>query len=108
MIRDMQAMRGQTTSLAGSAPPRVLAREGQKPPPVASLPAKAAPKRGRDGGRAKVFYFRVTEKERTAIEEAASKAGLAPGSYARGKVLGGKPPRAVRALPIERQRLAIL
>jgi Bacterial mobilisation protein (MobC) len=102
-------MRGQTTPLRGSAPPsRGLAREGQAPPPVASLPAKAAPKRGRDGGRAKVFYFRVTEKERAAIEEAASKAGLAPGSYARGKVLGGKPPRAVRALPIERQALAML
>jgi hypothetical protein len=109
MIRDMQAMRGQTTSLSGSAPPRVLAREGQEPPPVASLPAKATPpKRGRDGGRAKVFYFRVTEKEHAAIGEAASKAGLAPGSYARGKVLGGSPPRAVRALPVERQALALL
>lgn len=102
-------MRGQTTSLAGSAPPRVLARAGQEPPPVASLPVKApAPKRGRDGGRAKVFYFRVTEKEHAAIGEAASKAGLAPGSYARGKVLGGNPPRAVRALPVERQALTLL
>lgn len=104
----MQAMRGQTTSLKGSAPPRVLAREGQEPHPVASLPVKATPKRGRDGGRAKLFFFRVTEKERAAIGEAASKAGLAPGSYARGKLLGGTPPRAVRALPIERQALALL
>jgi hypothetical protein len=102
-------MRGQTTSLTGSSPPRVLAREGAlAPAPVASLPVKATPKRGRDGGRAKVFYFRVTEKEHAAIGEAASKAGLAPGSYARGKVLGGNPPRAVRALPVERQALALL
>ncbi len=101
-------MRGQTTSLAGSAPPpRVLAREVD--PPVASLPMKRAkPARGKKGGRAKVFYFRVTEKEHAAIEEDASKAGLAPGSYARVKVLGGSPPRAVRALPIERQALALL
>jgi Bacterial mobilisation protein (MobC) len=102
-------MRGQTTSPGGSAPPsRGLARVGQEAPPVASLPKKATPKRGRDGGRAKLFYFRVTEKERAAIGEAASKAGLAPGSYARGKLLGGNPPRAVRALPIERQALALL
>lgn len=73
---------------------------------------KATPKRGRDGGRAKLFYFRVTEKERAAIGEAASKAGLAPGSYARAelvtKLLGKSPPRAVRALPVERQALALL
>jgi hypothetical protein len=104
----MQAMCGQTTSLAGSAPPRVLAREEQSPP-VASLPVKrAAPQRGKKGGRAKVFYFRLTEKEHAALAEAASRAGLAPGSYARAKVLGGTPPRAVRALPVERQALATL
>jgi hypothetical protein len=102
-------MRGATTSLPGSGPPRVLAREGQEPPPVASLPEKrAAPVRGKRGGRADSFHFRVTGKERAEIEEAANKAGLAPGSYARGKLLGGNPPRAVRALPIERQALALL
>ena len=112
MIRGMQAMRGQTTSPSGSASPRVLAREGQEPPPVASLPVPAqraaAPKRGKNGGRAKLFYFRVTENEDAAIKEAASKAGLAPGSYARGQLLGGTPPRAVRVPPVERQGLAIL
>jgi hypothetical protein len=55
-----------------------------------------------------VFYFRVTENEHAAIEEAASRAGLAPGSYARDKLLGGNPPRAVRALPVERQAMAAL
>ena len=102
---DMQAMRGQTTSLPGSAPPRGLTRGAE--PPVVS-PKKAAPMRGKNGGRAKVFYFRVSESEHTAIAEAASRAGLAPGSYARAKVLGGTPPRAVRVPPVERQTLALL
>lgn len=102
-------MRGATTSLPGSGAPRGLAREEPAAPPVASLPAKrAAPVRGKRGGRASSFHFRVTPKERAEIAEAASKAGLAPGSYARGKILGGSPPRAVRALPVERQALALL
>lgn len=108
-------MRGATTSLAGSGSPepRGLAREGASAPaPVASLPRKAAPKRGKKGGRAGSFHFRVTAAERAAITEAASRAGLAPGSYVRAalltKSLGGAPPRAVRALPVERQSLATL
>ena len=104
-ICDMQAMRGQTTSLPGSAPPRGLTRGAE--PPVVS-PRKAAPMRGKNGGRAKVFYFRVSDSEHAALTEAASRAGLAPGSYARAKVLGGTPPRAVRVPPIERQTLALL
>jgi hypothetical protein len=64
--------------------------------------------RGKNGGRAKVFYFRVSDSEHAALTEAASRAGLAPGSYARAKVLGGTPPRAVRVPPIERQTLALL
>jgi hypothetical protein len=106
--REMQAMCGQTTSLPGSAPPHGLAREGE-PPPIASLPSKRpAPARGKNGGRAKVFYFRVSESEHAALTDAASRAGLAPGSYARAKLFGGSPPRAVRVLPVEREALAVL
>jgi len=99
-------MCGQTTSLSGSAPPHGLARGVE--PPIASPLKRRAPARGRDGGRSKVFYFRVSENEHAELIEAAGRAGLAPGSYARAKVFGGSPPRAVRVLPIEREALAVL
>jgi hypothetical protein len=50
----------------------------------------------------------VDDKERAALEEAANRAGLAPGSYVRSKVFGGNPPRAARVPPVERQGLALL
>ena len=46
--------------------------------------------------------------ERAAIEHAAERAGLMPGSYARQALLGAPTPRQVRRPPVERRELARL
>lgn len=51
---------------------------------------------------------RLTPDERASIDTAAERAGLTPGSYARGIVLGAPAPRQVRRPPIERRELARL
>jgi len=51
---------------------------------------------------------RLSEDERAAIDEAAERAGLMPGSYARQVLLGAPAPRQVRRPPVERRELARL
>ena len=51
---------------------------------------------------------RLSEDERAAIDAAAERAGLMPGSYARQALLGGPAPRQVRRPPVERKELARL
>ncbi len=51
---------------------------------------------------------RLTPDERAAVDEAAERAGLTVGSYARNTLLGAPTPRQVRRPPIERQELARL
>lgn len=52
--------------------------------------------------------IRLTPDERAAIDQAADRAGLTAGSYARQVILGAPVPRQVRRPPIERQELARL
>ena len=52
--------------------------------------------------------IRLTPGERAYIDEAADRAGLMTGSYARGMVLGGPAPRQARRPPVERRELARL
>lgn len=52
--------------------------------------------------------IRLSPQERAAIDEAAGRAGLTAGSYARQVVLGAPPPRQVRRPPVERRELARL
>lgn len=52
--------------------------------------------------------IRLTPDERRAIDDAAERAGLTAGSYARGVVLGAPAPRQVRRPPVERAELARL
>jgi hypothetical protein len=52
--------------------------------------------------------IRLTPDERAVIDEAAERAGLTSGSYARQTLLGAKVPRQVRRPPIERRELARL
>jgi hypothetical protein len=52
--------------------------------------------------------IRLTPEERAAIDSAAERAGLTPGSYARSTVLGAPTPRQVRRPPVERKELARL
>ncbi|MGO8868135.1 MAG: plasmid mobilization protein [Alphaproteobacteria bacterium] len=58
--------------------------------------------------RTKHLTIRLTPEERAAIDQAADRAGLTPGSYARQAVLGAPAPRQVRKPPVERQELARL
>lgn len=51
---------------------------------------------------------RLSPSEREAIDEAAERAGLTSGSYARQVLLGAPAPRQVRRPPIERRELARL
>jgi len=51
---------------------------------------------------------RLSPEERAAIDEAADRAGLTPGSYARQVILGAPAPRQVRRPPVERRELARL
>jgi hypothetical protein len=58
--------------------------------------------------RAKVLTVRMTDAERSCVEDAAVRAGLASGSYARQVLLGAPPPRQVRRPPVEHKELARL
>ncbi|MBI3677357.1 MAG: plasmid mobilization relaxosome protein MobC [Proteobacteria bacterium] len=51
---------------------------------------------------------RLSPDERAAIDEAAERAGLMPGSYARNTLLGAPAPRQVRRPAVERRELARL
>jgi len=71
----------------------------------------AAPWRGRRrviDAKKSFISVRCTAKERAAIDEAATKAGLSIGAYLRALALGSPGPRAVRRPPIERKELARL
>lgn len=61
-------------------------------------------KRIRDGQ----LTIRLSETERAAIDAAAERAGVTPGSYARQVLLGGPQPRQVRRPPAGRAELARL
>lgn len=50
--------------------------------------------------------IRLTPEERTVINQAAERAGLTTGSYARQTILGAPTPRQVRRPPVEREALA--
>jgi hypothetical protein len=52
--------------------------------------------------------IRLTPEERAAIDDAADRAGLTPGSYARQVLLGAPAPRQVRRPPVEKRELARL
>lgn len=52
--------------------------------------------------------IRLSPDERAAIDQAAERAGLTPGSYARQVLLGAPAPRQVRRPPVERRELARL
>jgi uncharacterized protein (DUF1778 family) len=52
--------------------------------------------------------IRLAPEERAAIDDAAARAGLTSGSYARQVVLGAPPPRQVRRPPVEKKELASL
>ena len=58
--------------------------------------------------RTKHLTVRLTPEERAAIDQAADRAGLTPGSYARQVMLGAPAPRQVRRPPVERRELARL
>lgn len=51
---------------------------------------------------------RLSEDERAAIDAAAERAGLTPGSYARQAMLGAPAPRQVRRPPVEKRELVRL
>jgi hypothetical protein len=51
---------------------------------------------------------RLSADERTAVDTAAERAGLTPGSYARQTLLGAPAPRQVRRPPVERRELVRL
>jgi hypothetical protein len=52
--------------------------------------------------------IRLSPEERATIDEAAERAGLMAGSFARQALLGGPLPRQVRRPPVERKELARL
>ena len=56
--------------------------------------------------RTSAILVRLTPAERLAVEDAANRAGLTLASFARGQMLDGPQPRAVRRIPVERQDLA--
>jgi hypothetical protein len=58
--------------------------------------------------RGKHLTIRLTAEERAAIDDAADRAGLTSGSYARQAVMGAPVPRQVRRPPVERRELARL
>ena len=58
--------------------------------------------------RSKHLTIRFSPDERASIDDAADRAGLTPGSYARQVLLGAPAPRQVRRPPIERRELARL
>ena len=58
--------------------------------------------------RDRTLQVRLSPEEHAAIDEAAEKAGLAIGSYARQALLGAPAPRQVRRPIVERRELARL
>jgi len=58
--------------------------------------------------RDRILTVRLSADERTAIDEAADRAGLVVGSYARQTLLGAPSPRQVRRPPVEKRELARL
>ena len=58
--------------------------------------------------RDRVLTIRLSVEERNAIDEAAERAGLVTGSYARQALLGAPAPRQVRRPVVERRELARL
>jgi hypothetical protein len=58
--------------------------------------------------RDRILTVRLSAEERAAIDEAADRAGLVVGSYARQAMLGAPAPRQVRRPPVERRELARL
>ena len=58
--------------------------------------------------RTRTVAVRLTPEERRMVDEAAERAGLAIGSYARGVLLRAPSPRQVRRPPIERRELVRL
>jgi hypothetical protein len=58
--------------------------------------------------RDRVLTIRLTAQERQAVDEAAERAGLVTGSYARQVLLGAPTPRQVRRPPVERRELVRL
>lgn len=74
----------------------------------ASKAPETPPKRSGSEKRQRTasILIRLTDEERAAVEDAASRAGLTLASYARGQMLGGPQPRAGRRPPIETRQLA--
>jgi hypothetical protein len=58
--------------------------------------------------RDRSITVRLSDDERAAVDAAADRAGLTPGSYARQAMLGAPAPRQVRRPPVERRELARL
>jgi hypothetical protein len=58
--------------------------------------------------RDRILTVRLSAEERAAIDDAADRAGLVVGSYARQAMLGAPAPRQVRRPPVERRELARL
>jgi hypothetical protein len=74
--------------------------------------AEGVPAKPRSGSetrkRNKLLPIRLSDDERTEIEELSRKAGLTVGSYARQQMLQAKPPRSVRRPSLEREMTAQL
>ena len=79
-------------------------------PPSAHPPLRMPPmtsgteKRARD----RHITIRLSAEERARLDDAAERAGLTTGSYARQLLLGAPPPRQSRRPPVERRELAKL
>jgi Bacterial mobilisation protein (MobC) len=58
--------------------------------------------------RSHVLTLRLSAEERAAVDQAAERAGLVTGSYARQVLLGAPAPRQVRRPPVERRELVRL
>lgn len=58
--------------------------------------------------RKRILTFRLSDAEHAVIDEAAARAGLVIGSYARQTLLGAPAPRQVRRPAVERRELARL
>jgi hypothetical protein len=58
--------------------------------------------------RKRILTIRLSDEEYAAIDQAAERAGLVVGSYARSVLLGAPAPRQVRRPPVERRELVRL
>lgn len=58
--------------------------------------------------RSRHVTIRLSVTEREALDDAADRVGLTPGSYARNMLFGAASPRQVRRPPVERRELARL